>query len=123
MQSLEEQGADIFLEIGPNGHLLALGKRCVSTKKGSWIPSMRENGDDSRTLLHGVAQLYTQGVDFDWKGIHKALPRRTVSLPTYSFQRKSCWYATGNTAATETATPERPSTPPDRPSIRDTLLS
>jgi 3-oxoacyl-(acyl-carrier-protein) synthase/SAM-dependent methyltransferase/acyl carrier protein len=38
-----------------------------------------------------MAELWTNGVSFDWIKIYAGVKRKRVSLPTYPFERKRCW--------------------------------
>ncbi len=46
METLYQQGARIFVEMGPNPTLLTLGQRCVMTENTLWLPSLRQDFDD-----------------------------------------------------------------------------
>src|SRR5262249_15304027 len=41
IQTLEQQGCNTFVEIGPHPTLLGMGRRCVSKEYGIWLSSMR----------------------------------------------------------------------------------
>jgi len=44
------------------------------------------------TDLRSLCQLYAQGEKIDWDLIYQDLGGRKVSLPTYPFERKRCWF-------------------------------
>src|SRR5690606_29141796 len=66
MESLYQQGARLFVEIGPNPTLLTLGQRCVPESDTRWLPSLREGFDDWEQILNSLAVLYVSGVNPDW---------------------------------------------------------
>jgi acyl transferase domain-containing protein/phospholipid N-methyltransferase len=91
MQTLAEQGYDLFLELGPQSTLLAMGKRCLPKGSGTWLPSLNKNQDNWQTLLHSLAALYVKGVDVDWAGFDRDYARYRTPLPTYPWQRERYW--------------------------------
>jgi myxalamid-type polyketide synthase MxaB len=91
METLSEQGCEIFMEIGPNPILLGMGRRCVPEGAGIWLPSLRESSPDWQQMLRSLARLYVHGVKVDWVGFEQDYPRQRVELPTYPFQRQRYW--------------------------------
>ncbi|KAB8314799.1 type I polyketide synthase [Tolypothrix campylonemoides VB511288] len=94
MKTLEEQGIEVFLEIGPKPILLGMGRMCVSESGQLWLPSLRYEQSDWQQLLESLAQLYVRGVAVDWKAFDAEYPRNRVVLPTYPFQRQRYWIET-----------------------------
>jgi amino acid adenylation domain-containing protein/non-ribosomal peptide synthase protein (TIGR01720 family) len=90
LKTLENQGYEIFLEIGPHAVLSGLGKQCF-TQKGIWLPSMIRGEDDIRQMMKAAAQLYINGSPIDWSGVYASSPGKKIILPTYPFQRKRYW--------------------------------
>ncbi|MEK6249538.1 MAG: type I polyketide synthase, partial [Planctomycetales bacterium] len=88
---LEEQGVNVFLEIGPQPVLTASGRRCTSGNGYVWVPSLRENRGDWLQMLQSLADLYVRGVYIDWDGFDRDYLRRKLSLPHNVFQRKRYW--------------------------------
>lgn len=91
MHTLDREGYTLFVEIGPNPTLLALGRRCLPDRQGSWLPSLRQGWHDWQVLLESLAELYVQGVDIDWEGFDKDYSRRRVPIQTYPWQRERYW--------------------------------
>ena len=110
VQTLREHGASIFLEIGPKPVLIGMTEQCLDTEtrrhgdteKGSpnlpisqspnlFLPSLREGQSDWQQMLMGLGKLYVRGVEINWEGFDKDIPRRKIILPTYPFQRKRYW--------------------------------
>ncbi len=99
METLDEQGYELFVELGPSPVLLGMGKRCLPEGKGVWLPSLRkpsnlptvQGQDDWQQLLESLGSLYVHGVSVDWAGFDRAYPRRRVTVPTYPFQRSRYW--------------------------------
>ncbi|NES02959.1 MAG: amino acid adenylation domain-containing protein [Okeania sp. SIO2F4] len=91
MNSLEQQGIEIFLEIGPKPILLGMGRQCLLEHESLWLPSLRPPQADWQQLLTSLAQLYLQGIPVNWLGFDRDYPRRREHLPTYPFQRQRYW--------------------------------
>ncbi|QRK05997.1 acyltransferase domain-containing protein [Archangium violaceum] len=105
VQSLHEAGIGLMVELGPKPTLLGMAKRCVPEDAGAgWIPSLREGQNETRTVLEAVSELYTRGVEVDWKGL-VGTSRRRVTLPTYPFQRERYWVEPSARAAGATPMP------------------
>ena len=113
MLTLHAEDLKLFVEIGPNPTLLAMGRRCIVDQgedQGVWLPSLREGRDDWQQLLESLAALYTQGVSVDWAGFDQYYSRTRVPLPTYPWIRQRYWSEqihTSRPAAKQMATPAR----------------
>ena len=70
METLYNEGIELFLEVGPSPVLLGMGRRCIPNAgdKAAWLPSLRKNRDDWQQLLDSLANLYVRGLDVDWIG-------------------------------------------------------
>ena len=100
METLEQQGYKVFVEIGSQPILLGMGRRCLNAEQEAkivWLPSLRRKKSDWQQMLSSLSQLYTQGVEIDWTGFAKDYAYKTVALPTYPFQRQRYWVNTTQT--------------------------
>ncbi len=103
METLAQQGYQVFVECGAKPTLLGMGRQClpdVETQRykehgtGSnyvFIPSLRQGQSKWQEILQSLGELYVRGVRVDWSGFDRDYPRRRLQLPTYPFQRKSYW--------------------------------
>ena len=103
MESLERQGANVFIEIGPKPVLLGMARECLPERQALWLPTLRpkqvcpegsrgsEGANDWQQLLSSLRNLYLAGVTVDWVGFDNGYTRRRVPLPTYPFQRERYW--------------------------------
>jgi len=92
IRAAAEHGCDIFLELGPDPTLVAMGQRCVAEpERAAWLASLRPGRDDWRQVSEALAALYVRGVAVDWAGYDRPYARRKVDLPTYPFQRERYW--------------------------------
>ncbi|AOW98937.1 hypothetical protein BJP34_05265 [Moorena producens PAL-8-15-08-1] len=94
MVSLQQQGLEVFLEIGAKPILLGMGRQCLPEEFGIWLPSLRPGVDEWQQMLSSLGQLYVQGVKVDWSGFDRDYARQKVVLPTYPFQRQRYWVET-----------------------------
>jgi malonyl CoA-acyl carrier protein transacylase len=94
METLDQRGYDLFLEIGPKPVLLGMAREGVSNEEQDkqWLPSLRREQEWPQ-LLATLSQLYISGVAVDWSTfpIPVDVPPLRVVLPTYPFQRQRYW--------------------------------
>ena len=91
METLAQQGTEVFVEIGPKPILLGMGRQCIPDTGQQWLPSLRVGTGDWQQMLSCLAQLFVQGVAVDWQGVDRNYQRRGIALPTYPFQRQRYW--------------------------------
>jgi acyl transferase domain-containing protein len=91
LNTLFEQGYELFLEIGPKPILSNLGKRCQMEGKAVFLFSLASEQHNWQTLLESLSVLYVRGADINWKGFDRDYSRSRLALPTYPFQRKRYW--------------------------------
>ena len=91
MQTLAQQEASVFVEVGPKPTLLGLGRQCLPDQPARWLPSLRPGYDDWQQLLHSLGQLYVHGAAVDWAGLDQDYLRHKIPLPTYPFHRQRYW--------------------------------
>ena len=92
-QTLANQGANVFLELGPSPMLCGLGAACLAdTPQVSttlWLPSLKPNMDGTSVILNSIGQLHMRHVLVDWAAYFKPFKCQKVKLPTYAFQRET----------------------------------
>ncbi|MEM1168906.1 MAG: beta-ketoacyl synthase N-terminal-like domain-containing protein, partial [Cyanobacteria bacterium P01_H01_bin.35] len=91
IETLNQQGAEIFLEIGPKPILLGMGRECLMGSKKLLLPSLRSGKPDWLQMLQSLGELYIRSIQIDWLGFYKDYSCNKVALPTYPWQRKSYW--------------------------------
>lgn len=91
-QSLVNEGANVFLELGPSPTLCGLGAACLAgapqARSALWLPSLKPNMDGSSVIQDSVGKLHVRNVSVDWSAFFKPFGCRRVELPTYAFQRE-----------------------------------
>ena len=103
METLHQQGYEVFVEIGPKPTLLGIGRHCLPEGRGVWLPSLRQGQSDWQQLLQSLGELYVRGVKVDWSNFDRDYLRRRLQLPTYPFQRQRYWFETAEVAFPKTA--------------------
>ncbi|NEO71582.1 type I polyketide synthase [Moorena sp. SIO3H5] len=96
METLHQQGLEIFLEIGAKPILLGMGHQCLPEGVGVWLPSLRPAVDEWQQILSTLGQLYVHGVQVNWSEFDRDYNHQKIVLPTYPFQRKRYWVETAN---------------------------
>ncbi|NEQ72612.1 MAG: SDR family NAD(P)-dependent oxidoreductase [Okeania sp. SIO2C9] len=94
MKTLDEEGYELFLEIGPKPILLGMGRQCLPEDVGVWLTSLRPGVEEWQQMLLSLGKLYVQGAKIDWLGLDSDYTRQKVSLPTYPFQGQRYWIET-----------------------------
>ncbi|WP_322619943.1 type I polyketide synthase [Streptomyces acidicola] len=79
------QGAERFLEIGPDPVLTALAGDVPAAA------TLRKDRPEAETVLTAAAELYVRGTGIDWPALFAGTGARRVDLPTYAFQRQRYW--------------------------------
>ncbi|MFD7118772.1 type I polyketide synthase, partial [Streptomyces sp. NPDC059922] len=87
--TLREQGAGVFVEVGPGGTLTALG--LGGAPDAVFLPALRADRPEENALVTTVAALHAHGVAVDWTAYFAGSGARRVDLPTYAFQRDRYW--------------------------------
>ena len=92
MASLWTAGVRQIVEIGPHPSLIAMARRFAPAGQGiEWLASLRRDRPDSDQVLDTLGALYVSGAPVDWRAFDRGRDRRTVTLPTYPFQRERFW--------------------------------
>ena len=95
IRTLRDEGAALFVEIGPHTSSLSMGAACVALDRGAWIPSLRRGQDDLKSFLEAMGALVVQGAAIAPAAFARGFPGRPVELPTYPFQRERFWIELG----------------------------
>nr|AQW44888.1 polyketide synthase [Corallococcus coralloides] len=103
VRALREQGADVFVEVGPHPTLTGMAMKALGDEGLTWLPSMRKGQPEEPHLLTSLGELYTRGLAMDWAALNGDRRRRRVALPTYPWQHQRHWLEAPR--ATRPATP------------------
>jgi acyl transferase domain-containing protein len=97
LATLAAQGVTVFIEIGPDGTLSALGPAALADtgpsggREAAFFPLLRGQANEHAPgpVLTALARAHVAGVPVDWTSVLPA--GRTVALPTYAFQTQRYW--------------------------------
>ncbi|MBM7443062.1 type I polyketide synthase [Streptomyces sp. HB132] len=96
IRTLLDHGVTALLEIGPGGVLSAMGQEALTeTAAGAgdpvFLPALRGDRPEARSLVTALAELHVHGSGPDWHAFYEGTGARNTVLPTYAFQRKRFW--------------------------------
>ncbi|GAB1818703.1 type I polyketide synthase [Herbidospora sp. RD11066] len=90
--ALAAQGVSVFLEIGPDGTLSAMGPAAVPVTDADppvFVPLSRARTSAADSVVGALARVHVRGVPVDWT---RVLPAgKPVDLPTYAFREQRFW--------------------------------
>ncbi|MEJ2417416.1 MAG: SDR family NAD(P)-dependent oxidoreductase [Exilibacterium sp.] len=89
IQSIVDEGIDIFLEIGPAGTLNGMARRFITD--GVWLQSLNPQHEDMEQMLETTARLYCLGVPINFNALYAPFCHRKLKLPQYTFNRQRYW--------------------------------
>ncbi|MFI2608630.1 type I polyketide synthase [Kitasatospora sp. NPDC018619] len=129
VERLLDAGHLTFLEVSPHP-VLAMGVRQAIDLRGgdgAALSTLRRGHGGRRRFLTAAAEAFVRGVAVDWSALLPA-SAPLVDLPTYPFQRRSCWPsglpgATGVEQAPEPLTVQHPLAAQDLPPAQDPLTA
>jgi acyl transferase domain-containing protein/acyl carrier protein len=92
--TLAAQGITVFMEIGPDGTLSALGPAAVperpdGTSGAVFVPVLRPAQPAPAAVITALARAHVSGAGVDWAAVLGGGHR--VELPTYAFQHQRYW--------------------------------
>ena len=91
MRWLERAGTTVYLELGPDGALSAMGRRCLSRRGTALAPMLSATGDEAHAATMAVAEAHANGVPVDWAAFFAHHDAGRIELPTYAFERRRYW--------------------------------
>ncbi|MHB1859845.1 MAG: SDR family NAD(P)-dependent oxidoreductase, partial [Solirubrobacteraceae bacterium] len=99
IQWLHGRGVRSFLELGPDGVLSGMAQECLGALErterdagaGIAVPVLRGTRSEQRTFCGALAEVWTAGVQVDWRSSLDGSGAKPVSLPSYAFQRRRHW--------------------------------
>ncbi|WP_225440309.1 type I polyketide synthase [Amycolatopsis eburnea] len=81
--TLQAEGVQTFLELGPDGVLSAM------IDGGTVSSALRRDRSEERALLTALSTVHVNGIDVDWTPLFPG--GRRIDLPAYAFQRERFW--------------------------------
>lgn len=94
MDTVLELENPILIEVGPGKVLTTLAHQQEKDKTISAFPSLifpKNEHNEYKTILECLGNLWLNGVTPNWDLFYGSEKRTKVSLPSYVFDRKTCW--------------------------------
>ncbi len=100
IKSVLDDGANIFVEIGPNPILRSYLNDCLKERaiEGRVIATARPADDSPQQVWSAASQAIIAGADPEWRQFFPR-PGRFVQLPSYPWQRERHWHPVTATSA------------------------
>ncbi|GAB2720465.1 type I polyketide synthase [Nocardia thraciensis] len=98
-------GGTRFVEIGPGGTAAAMVAEIAdraTDSSGTVVALLRRREGETRSLLTGLARLWTAAGTVDWSRVLTRFGGRHVDLPSYAFQRNHYWLQPSHVGRTGT---------------------
>jgi epothilone polyketide synthase D len=92
VEAAQRAGAELIIEVGPRGILIALAQQSWTAGEGEWLTSLRPGKSETGQLRESAARAWLRGAPVAWQKVCAADARRRVELPTYPFQRRRYWF-------------------------------
>ncbi|MCX5071918.1 amino acid adenylation domain-containing protein [Streptomyces sp. NBC_00513] len=82
-------GAGVVWEVGSHPQLTSLARASWGGAQPVWLSTLRRDRVD-QVEVHGALAAYVNATsaDLDWSGVHAGKGQRTITLPTYPFNRQ-----------------------------------
>jgi acyl transferase domain-containing protein/NADP-dependent 3-hydroxy acid dehydrogenase YdfG len=92
VDALVGHGVRTVLELGPDATLCAMGRACLDGGgQVAFVPSLRRDEGEGRSILTALAACHTRGVRVDWSTWLSGPTAPPVELPTYAFRHEHYW--------------------------------
>ncbi|MCB2198612.1 aminotransferase class III-fold pyridoxal phosphate-dependent enzyme [bacterium] len=93
VETLLNQGFNLFLELGPRPVLCQLGRQTADAvgSECGWIPTLVPASDDSKRMMLATGALQRAGIKMGED--QPSTVGRIIDLPTYPFDERSYWLA------------------------------
>ncbi|WP_175648426.1 beta-ketoacyl synthase N-terminal-like domain-containing protein, partial [Protofrankia sp. BMG5.30] len=119
-RALLGSGHDVFIEVSPHPVLVGGINETVDAAGPAGagvgvLGTLRRDAGGPAQLLTALAEAHVHGLPVDWSDTLAGADPYAVDLPTYAFQRRRFWLATGTAAAGELTAAPASST--DRPGL------
>ncbi|MFC9249523.1 SDR family NAD(P)-dependent oxidoreductase [Streptomyces sp. NPDC057136] len=106
VKALHAEGVRTFLELGPGGVLTAMAQDClpdIDPDTVAFIAALRKNRPEPEAVVSALGRVHITGNTVDWPAFYAGTGAQRVDLPTYPFQRRHYWLASGGSAVGDLA--------------------
>ncbi|MEV6426092.1 acyltransferase domain-containing protein, partial [Streptomyces sp. NPDC051662] len=109
LTTLTEVGPAVVWEIGAHPQLTSLARASWGETQPVWLSTLRRERTDQVQLHSAVADHYNHTrAELDWAGLHHGKGRRTITVPTYPFNRQELAAPPVRRSGTESRTLSHP---------------
>jgi acyl transferase domain-containing protein len=93
VRTLHDNRVTAMVELGPDGVLTAMARRCLEDVDPSVlaVATIPADRDEPVEVLRAVSRLHVDGVRPDWASVFAGWGGGQVDLPTYPFERQRYW--------------------------------
>ncbi len=92
LNTLRENGCDIFIEMGPNPTLLGIaGFEIAESASLLFMASAMEDDKLMNTAHNSAGRYHAEGGEINWSQYYHRRKEKLISLPLYPFQRNRYW--------------------------------
>ncbi|HEV2344623.1 MAG TPA: type I polyketide synthase [Actinocrinis sp.] len=91
IESVRARGRHVFVEVGPSGALIGMGRQCGGAADHLWVPSLQPADPDGESVRNALVRCYEAGLAIDWPAYHEGAGRRKIGLPPYAFDHARYW--------------------------------
>lgn len=96
ISTIEKEGCEIFLEIGPNSSLIeAIKEHFVLSKSVTpiYLSSLKQHQSNWLSMIQSLGSLYNRGVSVTWSEFNNNhdCQRQHIQLPNHPFDRQHYW--------------------------------
>ena len=123
LRELLRDPARVLLEVGPGQSLGSFVRQHADCDAGRVVlpslPAAAYRETDEPFLLRSLGRLWLAGVEPDWEGFHLHERRHRLQLPTYPFERQTCWIEPRPALPAPPARPQTLEALPRRPDLAD----
>ncbi|HEV7615664.1 MAG TPA: SDR family NAD(P)-dependent oxidoreductase, partial [Solirubrobacterales bacterium] len=96
--ALLAEGIDLFVEVSPHPVLVPAIEEAADAHGGeavAAIGSLRREEDGARRFVRSLAEAFAAGAAVSWETLLEAPAEGRIELPTYPFERRRFWLASG----------------------------
>ncbi len=92
IEAARRAGAELLIEVGPRGILIALAQQSWPAGEGTWLTSLQPGKPEAVHLRESAARAWVRGAPVAWSAVTAGERRQRADLPTYPFQHRSYWF-------------------------------
>ena len=84
-------GSKVFMEMGPDAHLVGIGKREHDAEPNRWIATSKKGQAPAKLEQQALSELYVAGAQLNWKTLFSINGYKS-QIPLYPFDEQRYWH-------------------------------